>query len=309
MLVSRDLGRIVEARAATTLQQALEQWNEVAPALAEEYRAFDGGDASGATPCDPLALAAAMPRSYQFLDASAFLAHNHILADAWGFARRTPADPPLIYQGLSDRFYPAHGAVPFRSTGDNVDFEAEFGVIVDRVPLGVTPAQALNHVRLIVLINDWSLRAFGPDEMRGGFGFIQAKPPSSMSAIAVTPDELGARWRDGRVCLPLSIDRNGERFGSPLGEAMSYGFGELIAHAAATRDLCAGTVIGSGTVSNVDAATVGSGCIAERQALDTLAGVSPVTPYLSFGERVRIEAVDDDGGSIFGAIDQVVAAR
>ena len=159
----------------------------------------------------------------------------------------------------------------------------------------------------MLIINDWSLRAFGPEEMRGGFGFLHAKPPSSLSAVAVTPDELGDAWRDGRVHLPLRIHRGDAPFGEPHGGTMSYGFGELIAHAATTRDLCAGTVIGSGTVSNFDASRVGSGCIAERKALDRLDPARPPTDYLRFGERVRLEARDPAGQSIFGLLDQVVS--
>lgn len=309
LVVSRDLSRAAEARAATTLVQALERWSEVEPDLRAQYAALNAGDEPGATPLDPAALAAALPRSHQFLDGSAFLAHNHILADAWGYARRTEADPPLMYQGLSDRFYPAYGEVPFRSEADDIDFEAEFGVILDATPLGVSPVEALDHVRLIVLVNDWSLRAFGPAEMKGGFGFLQAKPPSSLSAIAVTPDELGEAWRDGRVGLTLRVHRGEALFGAPEGVAMSYGFGQLIAHAAATRDLCAGTLIGSGTVSNFDAARVGSGCIAERKALDELDPGATPTPYLRFGETVRMEALDAAGQSVFGAIEQRVAPR
>ncbi|WP_174273237.1 fumarylacetoacetate hydrolase family protein [Sphingomonas bacterium] len=308
LVVSRDLTQAVPAEAATTLQAALDDWEAVAPALDAQYRALNNGTAAGAAPLDPASLAAVLPRAYQFLDASAFLEHNFILAHAWGIDRRTPADPPLIYQGLSDRFYPPHGDVPFRSTDDGIDFEAEFGVIVDRVPLGTAPAEALGHVRLVLLLNDWSLRAFGPEEMKGGFGFLQAKPPSALSGIAVTPDELGAAWADGRVHLPVTVTRGDTRFGMPHGREMTYGFDRLIAHAAATRDLCAGTVIGSGTVSNADAAAVGSACIAERRGLDTIAGVEPV-PFLGFGERVRIEAFDAAGKSVFGLLDHRIARR
>lgn len=307
LVVSRDLLQAAPALAAATLQEALDRWDEVEPGLRRQYDALNDGVAAGAGPLDPAALAAAFPRSYQFLDASAFLAHNHILADAWGFERRTETDPPLMYQGLSDRFYPAHADIPFRSEDDNIDFEAEYGVVVDRVPLGTAGGAALSHVRLVVMINDWSLRAFGPAEMKGGFGFLQAKPPCSMSPVAVTPDELGAAWSNGRVALPLHVYRGGEMFGRPEGGAMSCGFGELIAHAAATRDLCAGTVIGSGTVSNFDAAVVGSGCIAERRALDEIAGRTP-TPFLRFGERVRLWAGSEGGGPVFGEMDQRVVA-
>ena len=308
LVVSRDLTRAVIAEGATTLQAALDDWEAIAPALEAQYRALNDGHPADAAPLDPARLAAVLPRAYQFLDASAFLEHNFILAHAWGVERRTPADPPLIYQGLSDRFYPPHGDVPFRSTDDAIDFEAEFGVIVDRVPLGTSPTDALDHVRLVLLLNDWSLRAFGPQEMKGGFGFLQAKPPSSLSGIAVTPDELGASWADGRVHLAVTVTRGDERFGTPHGREMTYGFDRLIAHAAATRDLCAGTVIGSGTVSNADAPSVGSACIAERRGLDTIAGVEPV-PFLGFGERVQIEAFDSAGESVFGVLDHRIVRR
>jgi fumarylacetoacetate (FAA) hydrolase len=306
LVVSRDLRRAEPARAAATLQLALDDWTVVEPALLAQYEALNQ---VGGAPVALEQLAAALPRSHQFLDASAFLAHNHILADAWGYDRRTANDPPLMYQGLSDRFYPAHSEVPFRSEADEIDFEAEYAVILDRAPLGVSPDAALAHVRLVVLLNDWSLRAFGPGEMKAGFGFLQAKPPSSMSAFAVTPDELGPAWHDGRVNLPLTVYRGETLFGAPLGGAMTYSFGDLIAHAAATRDLCAGTVIGSGTVSNFDAKTVGSGCIAERRALDALDTGRPATPYLRFGERVRLEAIDSKGRSMFGDLDQCVVER
>lgn len=305
LVVTRDLARQRPAAAAPTLQAALDRWDEVEPRLRAEAQALEVDPAAGA----PVAfehLMAVMPRSYQFLDGSAFLAHNHILADAWGYQRRTPADPPLMYQGLSDRFHPPHGPVAFRSFVDEVDFEAEYGVITDRVPLGITPDHALGHVRLLLLINDWSLRAFGPAEMKGGFGFLHAKPPSTLSAIAATPDELGPAWSDGRIFLPLEISRSGREFGKPQGGEMTYDFGTLIAHAAATRDLCAGTVIGSGTVSNEDAKTVGSGCIAERRALDQTQG-NALTPYLGAGEVVTMQC-SMNGYSIFGDVRQTVVA-
>ena len=302
-LVSGDLARSADAVAARTLQAALDDWSRVEPLLRAEYERLEAAGWQTAGPFHAAAALAPLPRAWQFIDGSAFLAHNHILANAWGYAKRTESDPPLMYQGLSDRFYSAQADIPFRAEVDEIDFEAEFGVILDHTPMGVTPADALAHVRLIVIINDWSLRSFGPGEMRGGFGFLQAKPPSSLSPVAVTPDELGAAWRGGRVCLALHIYRGGERFGRPDGGAMTYHFGELIAHAALTRDLCAGTIIGSGTVSNHDALDVGSGCIAERRALDRLQS-SSLTSYLRFGEQVRLEAFDDQGTSVFGAIDQ-----
>lgn len=306
LVVSRDLSRAVKAAAVPTLQAALDRWEEIEPALRAQFDALEHGQVDGETPVDTAALDAILPRSFQFLDASAFLAHNHILARAWGFEPRGEAEPPLMYQGLSNFFYPPHGAVPFRDFDkDEVDFEAELGVITDEVPLGISPDQALGHVRLIIILNDWSLRAFGPKEMQGGFGFIHAKPPTTLSSFAMTPDELGGAWHDGRVHLPLQIERNGQRFGTPDGGAMHFGFGDLIAHAATTRTLCPGTIVGSGTVSNHDAAEVGSGCIAERRALDTLAG-RELTSYLCEGEKVGIELRDLVGMPALGRIEQQV---
>lgn len=309
LVVSRDLTRAVRATAAQSLQAALNRWDEVEPALRAQFDALQAGPVDGEMAVDQTALDAILPRSFQFLDASAFLAHNHILARAWGFEPRGEHEPPLMYQGLSNTFYAPHDPVPFRGfDGDEVDFEAELGVIVDAVPLGVTPEQALDHVKLVIMLNDWSLRAFGPREMQGGFGFLHAKPPSTLSVFAMTPDELGGAWRDGRVCLPLAIDWNDDRFGLPNGEAMHFGFGDLIAHAATTRDLCAATIIGSGTVSNYAADEVGSGCIAERRALDSIAG-RPLTRYLEAGDIVQIALRTETGEEPLGAISQKVQAR
>jgi fumarylacetoacetate (FAA) hydrolase len=298
----------VEAEAAPTLQYALDHWDEVYPDLIEQYSALNAGRDAKGTPVNLESLGAAMPRSFQFLDASAFLSHNYVLAEAWGFERRSSSAPPLMYQGLSDRFYPPHGNVPFRSLNDEIDFEAEFAVLTDRVPLGVSAEEAIEHIKLIVLLNDWSLRAFGPSEMKGGFGFIHAKPPSSMSAFAVTPDELGDAWRDCRVCLPVHVHRNGILFGRPTGAEMSFGFHDLVSHAATTRELCAGTVIGSGTVSNANYKLVGSGCIAEKRAIDRLSSAAEPTPYLKFDEELKLEAFDAAGRSVFGAMNQRVSA-
>ncbi len=308
LVVSRDLRRAVRADAAATLQAALEQWDAVEPGLRAQAEALEAGPVADEIALDPAALDAILPRSFQFLDASAFLAHNHILARAWGFEPRGEHEPPLMYQGLSNSFFAPHDPVPFRGFGgDDVDFEAELGVITDAVPLGVTPEQALGHARLVIMLNDWSLRAFGPREMQGGFGFLHAKPPSTLSAFAATPDEFGDSWRNGRLCLPLDITWNGERFGLPDGAAMHFGFGELIAHAATTRTLCPGTVIGSGTVSNYAADEVGSGCIAERRALDALAG-RELTRYLASEDEIAITLRDPGGGAPLGAIRQQVVA-
>lgn len=306
LVVSRDLQRGAMAEAAPTLQAALDNWVRVEPELRAEAEQLERG-ASEVFAVEPEALAAVLPRGFQFLDASAFLAHNHILSNAWGFEKRGEQEAPLMYQGISHRYFSPHETIRFPSAAHDVDFEAEIGVITDAVPQGVNAKEALAHVRLIVIINDWSLRAFGPAEMKGGFGFIHAKPPSSLSAFAATPDELGNAWRDGRVHLPLRVWRGDASFGHPHGGAMHFGFGDLIAHAAATRDLYPGTVIGSGTVANRNADEVGSGCIAERRALDALAGRS-ATAYLRDGERVRL-ALGEEGEPLLGTLDQIVRIR
>ena len=217
------------------------------------------------------------------------------------------SEKPLMYQGMSDRFYGPTDDVPLPSMEHGIDFEGEFGVIVDHVPMGTSAADAMKHIRLIVQINDWSLRAIAPVEMKTGFGWVQAKPACSMAPFAVTPDELGDRWKDGRVCLDLEIDWNGKRFGAANGREMDVGFHELVAHAAYTRDLVAGTVIGSGTVSNADYAKVGSSCISEVRAIEMIRDKGPAsTPFMAFGDTIRMEGRGLEGGSPFGVIRQKV---
>jgi fumarylacetoacetate (FAA) hydrolase len=216
-------------------------------------------------------------------------------------------DRPLMYQGLSDRFLSGTQDVPLPSEADGIDFEGEYGVITDAVPMGTSAQEALSHVKLLLLINDWSLRAIAPIEMKTGFGWVQAKPACSVAPFAVTPDELGDAWADGRVLLPLRVTVNGQWFGHPHGREMAYGFHDQIAHAARTRNLPAGTMIGSGTVSNADYASVGSSCISERRAIEMIAGGKPETSFLHFGDRVRMEALGHHG-SPFGTCDQRVVA-
>jgi fumarylacetoacetate (FAA) hydrolase len=211
---------------------------------------------------------------------------------------------PLMYQGGSDDLLGACADMPFPSERDGIDFEAEVAVVVDRVPMGTRAAQAMEHVKLIMLANDASLRVLAPVEMKTGFGWIQAKPSTSFSPVAVTPDELGPAWHDGRVCLPVHVHWNGREFGHPNASAMGFGFHELIAHAAYSRTLSAGTIIGSGTISNESYRTVGSACIAERRGIELVDSGAAVTEYMKFGDRVRIEMFDGEGRSIFGAIDQ-----
>ena len=265
VVVAGDAARYLPAGPAwPTLLGAVERWETAAPvlgAVAERMRAGEGER------LDPATLAAPLPRSWQWLDGSAFATHGKLMQIAFGL---DPIDThrPLMYQGMSDRFYGPTEDVVLPSVAHGIDFEGEFGVIVDRVPMGTAAAAAMRHIKLVVQINDWSLRAIAPIEMKTGFGWVQAKPACSMAPFAVTPDELGTAWADGRVGLDLLIDWNGKRFGAANGAAMDFGFHELVAHAALTRDLVAGTIIGSGTVSNGNYADVGSSCISELRAIE-----------------------------------------
>jgi fumarylacetoacetate (FAA) hydrolase len=281
----------------TTLQAALEDWTRWAPQLAA-VQDFP-------LPLDSSRLAAPLPRAWQWLDGSAYESHGQLMAKVFG-RKDDQRERPLMYQGMSDHFYGPHDDVPFPDESLGIDFEGEFGVITDEVPMGTTPGQALGHIKLLVQINDWSLRALAPEEMKTGFGWVQAKPACSMAPFAVTPDELGPQWRNGRVCLDLIVDWNGRRFGAANGEPMGFGFHELIAHAARTRRLVAGTVIGSGTVSNDNFREIGSSCIAERRGIELVDSGAAHTGYMCFGDRVRMEARAADGRTPFGAIEQQV---
>jgi fumarylacetoacetate (FAA) hydrolase len=254
---------------------------------------------------EEVTLSAPLPRGPQWLDASAFHDHGNLMERVFGgVPSKEKLQTPLMYQGASDDFLGPNDDMPLPSEDDGIDFEAEIAVMVDNVPLGTPADAALSHVKLLLLVNDASLRAFAGREIQSGFGFIQAKPSTSFAPVAVSPDELGAAWRNGRLRLPVSVSWNQRWFGHPHGGAMGFGFQELIAHAARTRILRAGTIIGSGTVSNEDYRTVGSGCIAEKRAIETLDSGKPTTPYMKFGDTVQIEIHLEDGTSVFGAIDQ-----
>ncbi len=305
VVVSTDATRALSAGPEwRTLQSALDRWSEVEPLLRQLDQRLSAGDG---VPLPTGRLVAPLPRAWQWLDGSAYRSHGALMEKLFGTAPPPPGRP-LMYQGLSHRFLSATEDVPLPREEDGIDFEGEFGVITDDVPMGVTPEQALRHIRLIVQINDWSLRTLAPIEMKTGFGWIQAKPACSVAPFAVTPDALGEHWRDGRVYLPLTVHWNGEKFGAPLGGPMGFGFHELVAHAASTRDLCAGTIIGSGTVSNDDYRKVGSSCIAERRAIELLDDGAPTTRFMSFGDTVRMETVLPGGAPLFGVIDQCVVA-
>ena len=310
LVVSRDLSRAVDAGPIVpSLLQALCRWQEAEAALQALYERLNRGEVPAAFAFDPLRCAAPLPRSPQWLDGSAFLNHGRLMERAFN-TRPIPKfeTVPVMYQGASDDFLGPHDDVPLPSEADGIDFEGEFGVVVDSVPMGATPGQALGLVRLVVQGNDWSLRALGPHEMATGFGFLQAKPSTSFAPVAVTPDELEGCWDEGRVKLDLHVQFNGQRFGEPNGREMNFHFGELIAHAARTRRLAAGTLVGSGTVSN-ESRAAGSACIAERRVIEILDEGQARTPFMRFGDRVRMQARFVDGrDGPFGAIDQRVVA-
>jgi fumarylacetoacetate (FAA) hydrolase len=303
VVLSPDGSRFLSATGiASTMQAALDDWSGVEPALrvlAERLSAGEGDQA------ETLRLTAPLPRSWQWLDGSAFRSHGELMEKLFG-AEPPPPGRPLMYQGMSHQFLSATADVPLPREEDGIDFEGEFGIITDFVPMGITPDDALKHIKLLVQINDWSLRALAPLEMKTGFGWIHAKPACSVAPFAVTPDDLGDAWRDGRVHLPLSVDWNGKRFGNAQGGEMECGFHDLIAHAASTRSLCAGTIIGSGTISNSNFREIGSSCIAERRGIEMLDEGAPRTAYMRFGDTIRMEARLPDGGVLFGAIDQRV---
>lgn len=304
VVVSRDLRQSVSAQAISpTLLDALERWAECEPRLQQLYARLNAGQVEGASVFDRRQAAAPLPRAPQWCDGSAFLNHGRLMETAFKLAPILDMETiPLIYQGGSDDFLGAADDVPLPDEAHGIDFEGEYGVILQDVPLGASPQLARSRVALLVQINDVSLRAFGPREMKTGFGFFQAKPSSSFAPVAVTPDEIGEHWRDSRVHLDLHVEYNSAWFGNPNGAEMNFGFDDLIAHAAATRRLSAGTIIGSGTVSNAGGKR-GSACIAERRAIEAIDHGAPKTPFMRFGDRVRMEA-RQDGRSVFGAIDQ-----
>ena len=304
VVVSRNLAWALDASSvAPTLQQAVENWSSTEPRLQALSRQLNAGESTEAFAFDPSQAMAPLPRAYQWCDGSAFLSHGALMQKAFNL---DPIDgvehTPLMYQGAGDDFIGSRDDIALPSESQGIDFEGEFVVLVDDVPMGCDAQTALQHIKLILQINDVSLRALAPREMRTGFGFLQAKPSSSFAPVAVTPDEIGAAWQEARVHLDLAVAYNGRWFGEPNGREMNFGFDELIAHAATTRRLSAGTLIGSGTVSNAGGAK-GSACIAERRAIELIAQGASATPFMRFGDRVRMEARWNDQ-PVFGAIDQ-----
>ena len=309
VVVSDDNQRCISAESiAPNLLSAIENWNHVEQDLRQLSKALNGSDGDAGQPFDSMTATAPLPRTWQWLDGSAFPQHGKLMEKAYNLPP-IDAQKPLMYQGLSDCFFGPSDDIPFPSEDGGIDFEGEFGVIVDAVPMGVSPEHAMQHIKLIVQLNDWSLRTIAVAEMKTGFGWVQGKPACSMAGVAITPEELGEAWRDGQIHLPLRVDLNGEQFGETVGNEMEYGFHELVAHAAATRDLPAGTVIGSGTVSNEDYKAVGSSCISERRAIDLIELGEIQTPFMSFGDRVRMETRGLDDKPLFGPMDQCVTKQ
>ena len=319
IVVSRDLTRAVRVpQIAGTLQQAIEDWDTLAPQLAKVYADLNDDRVLDAFDLDMSALHSPLPRTYHWADGSAYLNHVQLVRQARGAEMpETFWTDPLMYQGGGDSFLAPTEDIEAVSEEHGIDLEGELAVIVDDVPMAVSPERAADHIKLIMLVNDVSLRGLIPGELAKGFGFFQSKPASSFSPIAVTPDELGDAWRDGRVHLPLAVHLNGERFGEPeAGPDMIFSFPQLVVHAARTRQLGAGAIIGSGTVSNpgtdggpgkpVADGGVGYSCLAEVRMVEKILYGEMRTPFLRFGDRVRIEMFDRRGNSIFGAIDQQV---
>ena len=320
VVVSRDLTRCQPVPAiARTLQAALDDWERCAPQLQQVSDALNAGQAPDAQPFDPAQCHAPLPRAYQWADGSAYLTHVELVRKARG--SEMPASfwtDPLMYQGGSDSFVPPQAPIDALTEDWGIDFEAEVAVVTGDLPLGAGVGQCAQAIRLVMLVNDVSLRHLIPAELAKGFGFFQSKPASSFAPVAVTPDELGDAWQDAKVHLPLVVHLNDKLFGKPeAGVDMTFDFGQLVAHVAKTRELEAGSIIGSGTVSNkqgdlwgssIDHGGVGYCCLAEVRTYETIEQGKPATPFMRDGDVVRVEMFDRQGASVFGAIENRVAA-
>lgn len=309
VVISHDGRRgILATQIATSLRVALENWSEASAQLQNLYESLNAGEITGTFAVDENHFHSPLPRSFQWADGSAFIHHIKLVR----MARKAPLPEtlttvPLMYQGGSDDFLAPRAPIPQVDFAHGTDFEGEVAVITGDVPMGVSSEKALEHILLFVIVNDVSLRGLIPDELAAGFGFFQSKPSSAFAPFAVTPDELGDAYKDGRVHLPLLVKFNSESFGTANAGAMHFHFGQLIAHAARTRNLQAGTIIGSGTVSNEDPQR-GSSCLAEKRMIEQINEGAIKTPFMKVGDRVRIEMKDLTGRDLFGAIDQVVVS-
>lgn len=311
IVVDRALQNYVTAEGiAPTLQQAIDDWTNTAPRLNAVSEELNAGERTDARRLDFTALASPFPRAYEFVDGSAYLPHVERVRRARGAeVPESFYEDPLMYQATSAGFLGPRDAVPVSSEDYGIDFEAEIVVVTDDVPMAVSELAAAEHIQLIGLVNDVSLRNLIPPELAKGFGFLHSKPRSALSPVLVTPDELGESWRDSTLHQPLRSWLNGQRFGEPkAGVDMQFNFARLVAHAAKTRPLAAGTIVGSGTIANQDE-SLGASCLAERRMLEIIAEGKPRTPFMSFGDTIRIEMLDEAGGSIFGAIEQMIVAH
>jgi fumarylacetoacetate (FAA) hydrolase len=316
VVVSRDLATAHYATGiAGRLQQVLDDWGFLSPQLQDLYESLNAGKARHAFPFDPRQCMAPLPRAYQWADGSAYI--NHVELVRLARNSQVPANyytEPLMYQGGSDDFLGPNDDAPFRDEAWGIDFEAEVAVVTGDVPMGSTPEQALDGIRLVMIANDWSLRHLIPDELAKSFGFFQSKPATAFSPVAVTLDELGGAWDAGKLNLTLQAQWNGRTVGMcDAGQEMTFHFGQLIAHICKTRNVRAGSIVGSGTVSNRAVEKDGKkewvkgySCIAEKRAIETILDGKPATDYMKFGDTIRIEMLDRDSKSIFGAIDQQV---
>jgi len=310
IVVDRNLKTYASAAAvAPTLQAAIDNWSECETALREIYLKLNDGSHEAAQPLVMTDLASPFPRAFEFVDGSAYLPHVERVRRARG--AEVPESfyvDPLMYQATSAGFLGPRDDIPVVSEEYGIDFESEIVVVTDDVPMAVSPENAASHIRLVGLVNDVSLRNLIPPELAKGFGFLQSKPRSALSPVLVTPDELGDAWNATVLDLPLISTLNGERFGEPeAGSDMQFSFAELVAHAARTRPLAAGTIVGSGTVANQDTGK-GASCLAEKRMLEIIADGKPSTPFMRFGDTIRIEMFDHEGRDIFGAIEQTVVA-
>jgi fumarylacetoacetate (FAA) hydrolase len=304
VVVSRDLARAVDAApVAATMQHAIEHWAAFEAPLQALSDALNAGRAEHAFAFDAAQAMSPLPRTHQFVDASAFLNHGKIMEQAYNLSVKKTEGIPVLVQRQADDFAGPRDDYPFVTEADNGDFEGEYAVIVDDVAMGSSPAQAQSRIRLVAILNDVSMRTHLFRELQMGFGLINAKPATVFAPVAVTPDELGDAWRDGRVHLDMHVHRNGESFGRPNGREMDWSFGQLLAHLAYNRNLRAGTILGSGTVSNKAHREVGSACLAERRAVEKIDSGDSTTPFLKFGETLRFEVFGADGQSVFGAIE------
>lgn len=308
IVVSRDLSQAVRAiDVAPSLREALENWDQAAPQLEALSKAVNAGKAKAAFKLDAAALAAPLPRAWEFLDGSAYLPHVERVRKARGAeVPDTFYTDPLMYQATSAGFLGPRDPIPVTSEDYGIDLEAEIIVVTGDVAMAATPEQAGEGIRLVGLVNDVSLRGLIPGELKKGFGFVQSKPRSALSPVFVTPDELGNAWQTTKLHLPMRTWLNGKWLGeADCGTDMQFSFGQLVAHAAKTRPLAAGTLVGSGTIANQDTSK-GASCLAEQRTVETLRDGKPTTPFLKFGDTVRIEILDTEGKSIFGAIEQSI---